>query len=228
MGREVKRVPINFDWPMEQRWEGFCNPHYEPCTDCGERGTTSARDRLSDLVSLLMLSSEDVRRGKCHPYFHEAPLYSTQGKVVSDDIAELTIGLAGRELGFGEHDAIDRWSATKKIMIAAGVDPDSWGICSACSGHGMTPECREKHEEWEPTEPPTGDAYQIWETVSEGSPISPPFETPEELARHMAGTKWGADKGTSYESWLSFINGSGWAPSMVMALPTVLKLQLVH
>ena len=32
----------------------------------------------------------------------------------------------------------------------------------------------------------------------------------------MAGTRWGADKGTSYETWLRFINGPGWAPSMVM------------
>jgi hypothetical protein len=33
----------------------------------------------------------------------------------------------------------------------------------------------------------------------------------------MATTRWGADKGTSYESWLKFINGPGWAPSMVMS-----------
>ena len=69
---------------------------------------------------------------------------------------------------------------------------------------------------WKPTEPPAGDGYQIWETVSEGSPISPVFATPEELARHMAGTKWGADDGTPYEAWLKFILGPGWAPTGVM------------
>lgn len=55
----------------------------------------------------------------------------------------------------------------------------------------------------------------MWETVSEGSPISPVFATPEELARHMAATRWGADRGTPYETWLAFIRGPGWAPSMV-------------
>ena len=64
-------------------------------------------------------------------------------------------------------------------------------------------------------EPPTGEGWQVWETVSEGSPISPVFATPEELARHMTLTRWGADRGTSYEAWLAFITGPGWAPSMV-------------
>ena len=53
--------------------------------------------------------------------------------------------------------------------------------------------------QWPMAEPPTGDGYQIWETVK-GSPISPVFATPEELAQHMAGTRWGADKGSSVET----------------------------
>jgi len=51
--------------------------------------------------------------------------------------------------------------------------------------------------------------------VSDGSPISPVFATPEELAEHMAGTRWGADHGTPYETWMQFIIGPGWALSMV-------------
>jgi len=31
----------------------------------------------------------------------------------------------------------------------------------------------------------------------------------------MATTRWGADDGTPYETWLKFINGPGWSPSMV-------------
>ena len=42
------------------------------------------------------------------------------------------------------------------------------------------------------------------------------FATPEELAQHMAGTRWGADKGSGFETWLKFISGPGWAFSMVM------------
>jgi len=57
----------------------------------------------------------------------------------------------------------------------------------------------------------------MYEDTSEGTPISPAFETPEELAR------WLADNGASsfggmtasYESWLAVARG-GWAPSMVL------------
>jgi hypothetical protein len=80
-----------------------------------------------------------------------------------------------------------------------------------------SPEAEARAEAWERTEPPAGEGYQIWETVSDGSPISPVFATPEELARHMEGTRWGADEGTPYESWLAFIKGPGWAPSLVMS-----------
>lgn len=90
--------------------------------------------------------------------------------------------------------------------------------CPHCDGEGAiwpSEEDRELYESWKRIEPPAGEGYQIWETVSEGSPISPVFSTPGDLARHMAGTTWGADKGTSCATWLKFIEGPGWAPSMV-------------
>lgn len=57
----------------------------------------------------------------------------------------------------------------------------------------------------------------MYEDTSEGTPKSPAFATPEELAR------WCADNGVSsfghdtatYEQWLRVAQG-GWAPSMVM------------
>lgn len=57
----------------------------------------------------------------------------------------------------------------------------------------------------------------MYETCSEGTPISPAFEKPEELAH------WLADNGASsfgrstatYDQWLNMIN-AGWAPSAVM------------
>jgi hypothetical protein len=79
----------------------------------------------------------------------------------------------------------------------------------------LSPEYKEKADRWEKTEPPEGDWYQMWETVSEGSPMSPPFATPEELAAYMVKHHWKTDEGTTYEQWLKFINGPGWAPSMV-------------
>lgn len=59
--------------------------------------------------------------------------------------------------------------------------------------------------------------FMMYEDTTEGTPISPAFATPEELAR------WLADNGASsfggqtatYEQWLPTCRG-GWAPSMVM------------
>ncbi len=219
MGRELKRVALDFDWPINEVWRGFINPHecrQHTCRECGGTGNTTARDRIADLVSLLMLSGDDSRCGKCHPYLREAPLYRTQGKTCGRDMGAFTEALADRSPSFMGHDSIDKWRAEKKIIAAAGM-PENWGICAACDGEGNiwdSPADKIAADAWHPSEPPAGEGYQIWETVSEGSPISPVFATPEELARYMAGTRWGADHGSSYETWLRFITGPGWAPSM--------------
>jgi len=153
MGREVRRVPKDFNWPIGKAWDGFVNPHFRKCPDCNN-GETPARERLSE----------------------------------------------------------------KKIIVAAGLNPDEWGICQTCHGDAIDPLVKEQYEAWKPTEPPHGNAYQLWETTSEGSPMSPAFETPEELARWLAGSGASAfaSQTASYETWLRFIRGPGWAPSAVM------------
>ena len=53
------------------------------------------------------------------------------------------------------------------------------------------------------TEPPKGNGYQLWETVSEGSPSSPVFKTAEELAKwcETNATIFASEK-CSYDKWL--------------------------
>ncbi len=41
MGREIKRVALNFDWPIGKIWKGYINPyskHIKDCTVCQGRG----------------------------------------------------------------------------------------------------------------------------------------------------------------------------------------------
>jgi len=69
--------------------------------------------------------------------------------------------------------------------------------------------------------------YQLYETVSEGTPVSPSFATLEELARYLSengdfGYQYGQQKGWSYndhkptyEQALAMVK-SGWAPSIVV------------
>lgn len=60
---------------------------------------------------------------------------------------------------------------------------------------------------WTPTEPPSGVGWQMWETVSEGSPISPVFATAEQLASWLAetGADAGAGRTATAEQWLAMI-----------------------
>lgn len=215
MGRKLMRVPLDFDAPLGKVWQGFVNPHYVECDDCNGSGQTTAALRLGDIVALLMLSGEDAQRGVCHPYFDWFGMSQTSAQVPSVDMTELTSGLSERSPSEFGHDACDRWRAVRKIIEAAGL-PESWGECQSCHGHGIDAGHFEAYELWQETQPPEGEGFQIWETVSEGSPISPVFSTPEELARYMAGREWGADKGSSYEDWMRFIKRGGISLSMVI------------
>lgn len=63
----------------------------------------------------------------------------------------------------------------------------------------------------------TATMLMMYEDTSEGTPISPAFDTPEKLARWLADTRASAFGGmtATYEQWLATCN-SGWAPSMIM------------
>lgn len=60
--------------------------------------------------------------------------------------------------------------------------------------------------------------FMMYEDTSEGTPISPAFATPEDLARWLTdnGASAFADMTATYEQWLSTINGK-WSPSLVIA-----------
>lgn len=59
--------------------------------------------------------------------------------------------------------------------------------------------------------------YQMWQDVSEGSPISPVFKKPEQLAKWMVENDSSTTSGTSYKAWLKMIKEEGSAPSGVMS-----------
>lgn len=121
MGREVKRVPLDFDWPLGSTWPGYmfslCNAMDEDCDLCRH---------YAKLVNIPLSK-------------HECPIIKV--------------------------------------------------------------------------EPPAGSGYQIWETVTEGSPISPVFEKPEDLAQWMVDNDTSITSGATHEQWMKFID-DGWAPSM--------------
>jgi hypothetical protein len=87
------------------------------------------------------------------------------------------------------------------------------GLQAAIDYYGQAPDQNDYMPQWRPEE---RTHFMMYETTSEGTPISPAFETPEELARWLAdtGASSFADMTATYEQWLSVARG-GWAPSAV-------------
>lgn len=223
MGREIKRVPLNFDWPIGKVWSGFVNPHYKKCPDC-DSGHTVGGEMLKAIISLIMIAGGDAADGEKrkidsgrfwpHPYLHQIGCYSF--KTVTPDMAELSAGLAGRSPSFMGHDSIDNYSARKKIVKAAGLSK-RWGICPTCEGRAIDPAVRRKFERWKPKEPPIGDGWQLWETVSEGAPITPVLASADDLIQYLSLNGTALDNGIGWgmESARAFV-GAGYAPSMAI------------
>ncbi len=211
MGREIKHVALDFTWPVGQIWEGYLNPHYRKCPTCSGACLTPARQWLEAIVSCLLLAGEDSRYPDrpLHPFLRS---FAQRPDVrPSAELADLTSGLAGRRIGKGiiGHDAIDRYSAVKKVILAAGL-PETWGWCPTCEGDGIDPAVKEAHDAWKQTEPPEGPGWQVWETVSEGSPVSPVLETREALVDWLVDVqRYSRDAAEAFTQ-------AGWVPSMVV------------
>lgn len=242
MGREIKRVALDFEWPLDKVWQGFLNPHSEGhCTQC----VVCQGSGLSRVAKLL----QDQWYGKAefwpaltgsmpflpeHPAIQEravrnypdsafrarneaqrlAELFNTQWShhLDADDVAALCKATrlrlpqaepTSREvnewsitLGNFGHDSINCWIVVSAKCERLGL-PDT---CDACKGEGSvwdSEENRKRHDEWEQIPPPDGDGWQVWETVSEGSPITPVFATADELAAYLAeyGDLWDQKRG---------------------------------
>ncbi len=80
---------------------------------------------------------------------------------------------------------------------------------------------RPSPDDYMPNWPPEQCTHLMMYEETEGTPISPPFETPEELAKWLAdngASSWGYSTAT-YDQWLSMCK-AGWAPSAVYTQDT--------
>jgi len=235
MGRTLKRVPLDFAWPIDKLWEGYLNPFGGQCPEENKTcfgGYTAAGKWLESVCRLISLIAEDGaeprRRGTWpHPYleeFSQAPRFDVPRDVharireiddTTERMGELSAWLRRnpRELlpptkefttfaeGLNEGLRIDAmcgsmvsWRIQKSLLKAAGVDSEKWGICPICEGNADDPAKRAEYEAWKPTEPPKGDGYQLWNTTTEGHPMSPVFASMDELCA------WCADNATTFAS----------------------------
>lgn len=285
MGREVKRVPAGFDWPLKTAWAGYLNPYSSACRECADCGGTGYAPRAREMSAQwhgnapfdpaaygavpLTADHPGIRAIAERNVTHAPEFYCRLGQsrdaAIASEVARLFDHFRGQWshqlvqadvdalVAAGRlHDLTHRWTrgegwvpiepppAVTAERVNAwsfagfGHDAINQGVCvrarceregepvtcAACDGHGHVWPSK-AHEAladaWERVEPPAGEAWQMWETTSEGSPISPAFATAEELARWLADTgasTFGSET-ASYESWLGMIL-EGWAPSFVV------------
>ena len=112
MGRTLKRVPLDFDYPLEQLWEGYA-PSIE---------------KLQSIEGIVKQVPE---------------ILTYQGNVC---------------------DECDK----------------TFNNCSESARYCVWYN-RDLRQQW-CYEPPSGEGYQLWETTTEGSPVSPVFKTIDELS----------------------------------------------
>ena len=121
---------------------------------------------------------------------------------------EVNAAQHGQGSPLGGHDAINRMILVKARAKRLGV----YGKCPHCKGRGEHKFTRKKKirrlRNWKEFEPPRGKGWQLWETCSEGSPISPVFRTAEELADWcMVNATIFADQKVSRSTWLTMFIG---------------------
>lgn len=276
MGREIRRVPLGFDWPQGKVWEGFLSPdRFDeiPCPDC-TTGYSPQAQHLHDLW-YGKLPFDPTSTGST-PWRHDSPgvrafaernvgnapdFYGTgenaivrEGRrlaslfneqwahhlsqedvdaLVADDRLRDFTHTWSREAGWQKieppvtptaeqvnewslrgmsHDGINASVAVRARCKREGVDD----TCRTCRGHASTeayPGQRAEAEAWEPTDPPKGDGWQLWETVSEGSPVSPVLPDADALAAWMSNPERG-DRWVPPTVAAKFIEDR-WAPSFV-------------
>ena len=282
MSRALKRVPVDFDWPIGVMWGGYRNPHYAcrgDCKACGGTGYAPAArlyknqwygqaafDPVVYGADPLRVDDPGVvafaeRNVKNSPEYFIGRNETRERAVKRESrrLWELWRGMWEYHLIQADIDALiaegrlwdlthrwtpeDGWTpvdprpTVTPLIVRAwsmqGIGHDSTNCyvcvkarceregeevtCQRCGGEGDEwPSKAHKAlaEAWEPIEPPTGDGYQVWETVSEGSPLTPVFATPGELADWCVANLDKRDGGTR-DQWMRFID-AGWCPSAVV------------
>lgn len=248
MSREVRRVPLDFDWPLNKVWRGYLTPeslHGRPCPAC-KNGYSPRAQELFDLwygylpfdpVSTgstpLRGDTPTVREFAERNVSRSPEFYGPGEAVITQEaqrLANLWNGQWSHHLTQDDVDALvaagrlmdfthtwspeDGWQKIEPPVTPTAAQVNDWSLrglghdsinasivirarceragvddtCPRCNGHAsieVYPGQRADAEAWEPTDPPAGEGWQLWETVSEGSPITPVFSGADALARYL-------------------------------------------
>lgn len=208
MGRELKRVPLDFKWAIGQLWKGFINPYRSmECKACGGTGLNPATKQLEETwynsENPRWVNLPNGRRYNDNAWSNHLTQVEVNALVEKGRLMDFTHTWQSGEgwkkkepeyiptaeevnqwnrTGMG-HDAINRWICVEAWAKHLGV----YGKCEYCGGEGeiwQSDEIKKLHDDWQSFEPPTGEGFQLWSTTTEGHPMTPVFATLEELCAY--------------------------------------------
>lgn len=185
MTTEVKRVPLDFNWPIDEVWKGYLNPYLSrKCNFCDGTGYNPATKQIDDTWNswsyqltdietnalleenrLLMLTHIPVPGG----WEEKKPIYIPTPEEVNNWYRAFPPG----------HDEINRQICVEERAKHLGI----YGICEHCSDGQVweSEEMKKLHDAWKPVDPPLGSGYQLWSTTTEGHPVTPVFTSIDQL-----------------------------------------------
>lgn len=169
--RTVKRISPDFKWRLGEVWHGYENPWPGPvhCPSCLTTGFNPETKKLHDTFrswapKLTRAEAEEILEKGVTP----EEIEDVKNRAPHSDTPIL-----------------------KATLVEARAKRKSvWGQCASCEGSGWVPNPNPAvstlyqgvnlFEEWEPTEPPHGSAWQLWSEPL-GAPLSPIFSNPIDL-----------------------------------------------
>lgn len=205
MGRILKRVPLDFNWPINKTWEGYINPYKgKECPHC-ERGYNPATQRIFNewygyhKCEWLPNPYRSTARYNKYSWNHNLTQEDVDALIKEERLMDLTHDWTPEE-GWKEKKPkyhptaaeVNEWSLKGMghdsinchICVKARAERESvYGVCLHCKGKRTIYESKEiekKHNKWKETQPPKGKGFQLWEGDS-GYPLSPVFKSLEEL-----------------------------------------------
>jgi hypothetical protein len=281
MGRELKRVPLNFNAPLNETWAGYINPYYkrshkcEPCDGTGrspetkhlydqwygyahfEPSMNGSQPLTIDSPAVRVFAERNVNRDPTWYGSGEEAIRFEANRLITmwnkqwnhhlneDDIKALVEG--GRLWDFTRRARTEEdkkkptfpngWMKKDNGYIPTPQEVNDWNIltfghdalnahicvkakakrlgikqlkCDFCKGDGSiweSPYYKRRCNSWKQIEPPRGRGFQLWQTTSEGSPISPVFRTLKDLAIwcQYNATTFGDHRATAAE-WMKMLD----------------------
>lgn len=222
MGRELKRMPLNFEWEIGKLWSGYINPHeVHNCSHCDGMGYSKEYRQLEE-----KWYSFDNENYKPNP-FREGFRYNANAwcnNLTKEDVKALLDGGRLRDLTNNGndnptpeqvnewnlktigHDSINAWLCIK-ARLKREKKPYKCPKCNGTGENWQHPKAKRLYNNWKSYSPPAGEGYQLWSTTTEGHPMTPVFKTLDELCEYCEKENVSifGSKTASKEEWLGML-----------------------